>query len=79
MLRRAFQHRRWRGLACAVIEVVPHGNGFAWRMICALGRILAYSTETFPCITSAADAAKAYRREFWALADRIDHRMGACI
>lgn len=62
-----------------MIEVIPHGNGFRWHMICAIGRILAYSTETFPCITTAADAAKAYRREFWALADRTDHRMGACI
>lgn len=62
-----------------MIEVIQHGNGFAWRMICALGRILAYSTETFPCITSAADAAKAYRREFWAIADQIDHRMARCI
>lgn len=62
-----------------MIEVVPQGNGFAWRMICSIGRILAYSTETFPCIMSAAESAKAYRREFWAMADRIDHRMGRCI
>lgn len=62
-----------------MIEVVERGNGFAWHMICAAGRILAYSSESFPCITSAAAAAKAYRAAFWALADEIDHRMGRCI
>lgn len=62
-----------------MIEVIPHGNGFAWRLICASGRALAYSSESFSCILSAARAAKEYRREFWAMADRIDHRMGRCI
>lgn len=79
MLRRAFQHRRWLGLACAVIEVIPHGNGFTWRMLCDAGRVLVYVTEQYPCIMSAANAAKAYRSGFWAVADRIDHRMARCI
>lgn len=62
-----------------MIEVIPCGNGFTWRMICAAGRVLVYASEVFPCNPSAARAAKAYRRQFWAEADRIDHRMGACI
>ena len=61
-----------------MIEVVPHGNGFRWTMICAAGRVLAYATETFPCINSAADAAKRYRTEFWAISDTIDHRQARC-
>lgn len=62
-----------------MIEVIPHGNGFTWHMICAAGRILAYSSESFPCIMSAAESAKRYRAAFLALADEIDHRMGRCI
>jgi len=63
----------------SVIEIVPRGNGFAWQMICAKGRVLAYALETFPCIISAEIAAKKYRSEFWAAAAAVDHRMGACI
>lgn len=62
-----------------MIEVVPHGNGFTWRMICAAGRTLAYASEPFPCMISAEVAAKTFRNEFWDRASRIDHRMGACI
>lgn len=62
-----------------MIEVVPHGNGFVWRMICAAGRTLVESADPFPCITSAATAAKDYRARFWAYASTVDHRMAACI
>lgn len=62
-----------------MIEVVSHGNGFRWTMICAAGRVLAHATETFPCINSAAKAAKQYRSRFWAVADSVDHRMARCI
>lgn len=62
-----------------MIEVVPHDNGFRWTMICPTGRVLAYAIETFPCITSAAHAAKRYRTELWAAANAVDHRMAACI
>lgn len=62
-----------------MIEVIPSGNGFVWCMICAAGRVLAYSTDVFPCITTAAEAAKAYRTAFWTIADEIDHRMARCI
>lgn len=62
-----------------MIEVVPHGNGFRWTMIGFCGRVLAYALETFPCIDSAARAAKEYRSRFWAMADSVDHRMARCI
>jgi len=62
-----------------MIEVVPMGNGWAWRFICAAGRVLAYSLETFPCNLQAAADAKAYRSAHWAHASTVDHRMGACI
>ncbi len=62
-----------------MIEVVPHGNGYTWRMIDFVGRVLVYTAETFPCTFSAFAAAKAYRTAFWAMACQIDHRMGACI
>ena len=55
------------------------GNGWAWRFICAAGRVLAYSLETFPCNLQAAADAKAYRSAHWAHASTVDHRMGACI
>lgn len=62
-----------------MIEVVPHGNGFIWRMICAAGRVLAYTMESFPCVDSAFAAGRAYRTQFWQIAAQVDHRMGACI
>jgi hypothetical protein len=62
-----------------MIEVVPHGNGFIWRMICAAGRTLVEAREQFPCSDSAAAAAKDYRTRFWAYASTVDHRMAACI
>lgn len=62
-----------------MIEIYPSGNGFGWRMISAEGRPLVERPEAHPCTFSAADAAKAFRAAFWALADSIDHRMGACI
>lgn len=54
------------------------GNRWAWRMICAAGRTLVYTAETYPCDFSAYAAAKAYRAAFWDMAWAIDARMGAC-
>ncbi len=62
-----------------MLEVIPHGNGWRWRWICALGRTL---VECYVCHESdvaAWNAAKQYRTDFWGRADWIDHRMGACI
>jgi hypothetical protein len=55
-----------------VIEVFLIGNRWAWRFIAACGRELLRSSETFPCDFSANDAAKRYRREFFAAAELID-------
>lgn len=60
-----------------MFEVVPHGNGFAWRMIGACGRMLVERTG-FPSDFAAADDAKVWRAGFWAHSCRVDHRMGAC-
>ena len=49
------------------------------RFICAAGRVLAYSLESFPTDLEAAAHAKAYRTAHWAYASTVDHRMGACI
>ena len=62
-----------------MIEVVPHGNGFTWRMISDAGRVLVEAGKMFPCDITAAQAAKSYRTTFWAIACQIDHRMAACI
>jgi hypothetical protein len=62
-----------------MFEVIPHGNGLTWRMICAAGRVLVYTSESFPCMIAAAEAAKAYRVSFWRIADQVDHRMARCI
>lgn len=62
-----------------MFEVYPKGNGFGWRMICAAGRTLFDPGEHHPDMAEASEAAKSYRRRFWAIACQIDHRMGACI
>ena len=62
-----------------MIEVIENGNGWSWRMICDQGRILAYCNQVHGRISDAANAAKAYRTAFWAMACRVDHRMAACI
>lgn len=62
-----------------MFEVIPSGNRWTWRLICAAGRVLVYTRETFETDFAAAAAAKAYRSGFWAMADRVDHRMGACV
>ena len=62
-----------------VFEVIPAGNRWTWRMICAAGRVLVYTAESWAINFEAADAAKAYRTAFWAIACQVDHRMGACI
>lgn len=62
-----------------MFEVIPAGNRWTWRMICAAGRVLVYTPESWESDGEAAEAAKDYRRRFWAIACQIDHRMGACI
>lgn len=62
-----------------MIEVVLIGNRWSWTMICPLGRVLAYTTESWPSISEAAEAAKAYRAALWAVADLIDHRQARAI
>jgi hypothetical protein len=62
-----------------MIEVVQDGHEFAWRMICAAGRTLVESPERFPCDFTAFAAARRWRTDFWARADQVDHRMGACL
>jgi hypothetical protein len=62
-----------------MIEVIRAGDGWTWRMIGADGRVLVYTAETWPEDGGCFAAAKAYRTAFWAAANRIDHRMGACI
>ncbi|WP_337846794.1 hypothetical protein [Sphingomonas sp.] len=62
-----------------MIEVILTGNRWTWRMICAAGRVLASTAETFDTDFAAFAAAKDYRTRFWAACSEIDHRMGACI
>jgi hypothetical protein len=61
-----------------LIEVIPQGNGWAWRFICAAGRVLAYSLESFTSDHEAAANARAYCIAHWERAAIVDHRMGAC-
>jgi hypothetical protein len=62
-----------------MIEVIPHGNGYRWGWINALGRTLVECFQVHPCDQSAWTAAKEYRIAFWAVADGIDHRQGRCV
>lgn len=62
-----------------MFEVIQAGNRWTWQMICSAGRVLAYTSETYDDDGQAAEAAKTYRRNFWAVADQVDHRMGRCI
>lgn len=62
-----------------MIEVFPVGNRWTWTLICAAGRVLVYTPESWPSDGEAAAAAKAYRATFWALADQIDHRQARAI
>ena len=62
-----------------MFEVIPIGNRWTWRMICFHGRTLVYTPETYDDDLIAAEAAKDYRRRFWAVADQVDHRMARCI
>lgn len=61
-----------------MFEVIPHGNGFAWQMLAACGRVLMHRTG-FATDFEAADDAKRWRTGFWAVASTVDHRMAACI
>lgn len=62
-----------------MFEVIQAGNRWTWQMICSAGRVLVYTDETFDDDGQAAEAAKAYRVRFWAVADQVDHRMARCI
>lgn len=62
-----------------MIEVVPAGNRWTWQMIDFVGRVIVYTSDSFATDFEAFRAAKAYRTAFWAMASRIDHRMGACV
>lgn len=62
-----------------MFEVIPAGNRWTWRMICAAGRVLVYTADSWATDFEAADAARAWRKRFWDHAWAIDHRMGACI
>jgi hypothetical protein len=62
-----------------MISVDPVGNRWTWRMIGACGATLVYTDQTWASDLDAFAAGRAYRAAFWAMAGRIDHRMGACI
>lgn len=62
-----------------MFEVILVGNRWTWQMICPAGRVLVYTAETYDDDGQAAEAAKAYRKGFWAVADQVDHRMARCI
>jgi len=62
-----------------MIEVVPAGNRWTWRMLCPAGRVLVYCRETFATDIEANEAAKRYRAAFWRIADAVDHRQARCI
>lgn len=62
-----------------MFEVVQAGNRWTWRMICAAGRVLVYTADSWPSMGEAAEEAKAYRAGFWRVADQVDHRMARCI
>lgn len=64
-----------------MIEVLwaDDGRGWTWVMICELGRVLVYTSDRFPTILDAAEAAKAYRTAIWAVAEVVDHRQARCV
>lgn len=55
------------------------GNRWTWQLICAAGRALVWTDETFETDKDAAAAAKAYRASFWFVADQVDHRQARCV
>jgi hypothetical protein len=60
-----------------MIEVFAAGNRWTWRMICAAGRTLAYTAETWATDFEAFTAAKHYRATIWSFAAKVDERQGA--
>ncbi len=62
-----------------MIEVYLCGNRWAWAMIGFCGRRIVYGPERFDSDHAAAEAARAYRAAFWAVADAIDHRQARAI
>lgn len=56
----------------APFEVRPRDGGFAWAIIGACGRALAYSIETFATDFAAADAARAFHARHAVLAQQVD-------
>lgn len=62
-----------------MIEVVELAHGWTWTMLSAEGRVLAYTSETYPSDRAANDAAKEYRAACWCMASEIDARQGVSI
>jgi hypothetical protein len=62
-----------------MIEVFRCGNRWGWAMIAFCGRRIVWSNDRFDSDHAAAEAARAYRAAFWAVADAIDHRQARCI
>ena len=57
-------------------EVVPVGRRFTWRIIGGCGRTLVSPGRTYRTDREAADAARTYRAEIAAHAERVDGRHG---
>ena len=62
-----------------MIEVRPVHDAWTWVMLDSEGRVLVYTSDHWDDYGAAFKAGLSYREEFFALASRIDHRMGACI
>jgi len=62
-----------------MIEVIPDGSRWTWRMICHHGRALVFAGQTYASDFEAIAAARAARGRFWDAAWPVDHRMGACL
>lgn len=62
-----------------MIEVIWCGQAWRWSMIADSGRRIVWSDQPFESDHAAAEAARAYRAAFWALADAIDHRQARAI
>lgn len=60
-----------------MIEAVPAGNRWTWRMICAFGRVLAYTAESWPTDREAFAEAKRYRAELFGRAEALDLNVAA--
>lgn len=62
-----------------MISVTPTATGWVWAIIGHDGRALVHAPETYASDFAANNAAREYRRLFWACAAMVDHRQGAAI